>query len=342
MEVYLHAALTRITGLTGIFSPIATRRLIKFIEGYQPDVIHIHELHAYFVNHIPLMEYIKSKGIKTVWTFHCEYMYTGKCGHAYECEQWKTECRRCPHLRDYPKSLLIDRTSKMFCEKKRVFSDWEDSMIITPSKWLADRVGQSFLADKRIEIIHNGIDAENVFYPREFLHLKARHGLTNEKIILAVAPDLMSQRKGGRYVVELAERLKKENIKFILIGVSDLTEAFPDNVIALGRTENQAELAEYYSMADLFVICSEKETFSMTCVESLACGTPVVGFYAGAPETIFEKPYAVFGKYGDMETLLKNVIDRINLKTEISENCSHYIIQNFSIEKTTKDIMSLY
>ncbi|MEG1407146.1 MAG: glycosyltransferase, partial [Ruthenibacterium sp.] len=262
-ETYLHAFLTRMTGWTGCYSFFSTRRLLKYLKNFKLDVVHIHELHAYFVNLKPIINYLKKNHIKTVWTFHCEFMYTGKCGHSYECEKWKTECGQCPHKKDYPRSILFDCTKKMFQQKKRLFDGFDNLTIVTPSKWLADRVRLSFLKDKNITVVHNGIDV-NVFHPQNFDALKEKHQLKDEKIVLAVAPDLMDERKGGRWVLQLAENMKPLPVKFILIGVKDLKEQFPNNVIALGRTENQTELAEYYSMADVFVICSKRENFPTT------------------------------------------------------------------------------
>ena len=131
-ETYLHALLTRITGYTGCFSYFSTKRLISFIEKFQPDVVHIHELHAYFVNITMLIEYLKKKNINTIMTLHCEFIYTGKCGHAFECEKWKTECERCQHLQYYPKTLFFDHTNKMFKKKEILFKEWKELKVITP------------------------------------------------------------------------------------------------------------------------------------------------------------------------------------------------------------------
>jgi putative colanic acid biosynthesis glycosyltransferase len=322
-EVYFHALMTRIIGLTGYYSFFSTRRLINFIENFKPDVVHIHELHAYFVNIFPVMTYLKKNNIKTIWTFHCEFMYTGKCGHAYECDKWKTECGKCPRIKDYPSSLFLDFTRKMFNDKKKAFNGFDNLTIVTPSQWLADRVRQSFLGDKLIKVIHNGIDTENIFYPRPFDHLKKRHNIADEKIILAVAPDLMSESKGGRHVLKLAERMKNENVKFILIGVDNLSEQFDDNVIALGRTENQHELAEYYSMADVFVICSLRENFPTTCIEALACGTPVCGFDEGGTKETAPNNLGRFVKFGDVDALKGEVISILNQDIS-SEECANY------------------
>ena len=342
IEVYIHALLTRITGLTGYYSHFATCNLIKYMDKFKPDVVHIHELHAYFVNILPVMNYLKKNNIRTIWTFHCEFMYTGKCGHAYNCEKWKNECGKCPYLRDYPSSLFFDFTKKMFNDKKKAFKDFVNLTIVTPSKWLADRVKQSFLGDRDILVMHNGIDTKNIFFPRLFTHLKEKHNITDEKIVLAVAPDLMSKRKGGRYVLDLAKRMKKKNIKFILIGVKDLNEKFDDNVIALGRIENQQELAEYYSMADVFVICSTRENFPTTCIEAISCGTPVCGFDEGGTKETVPYPLGKFVEFGNVDAL-KDVIGSSILNQEIAaEGIDNYGKKMYSKENMYDKYMCLY
>lgn len=338
-ETRIHAGLARITGLNGYFSPVSTRRLIRFIEKFQPDVIHLHELHAYFVNIKPLIKYIKSKKIKVVWTFHCEYMYTGKCGHAYDCLNFQNGCGKCPAVRDYPKSLFFDRTRKMLKDKQSLLSDM-DFTIVTPSQWLADRVKMSFLKDKRLEVIFNGIDTDKVFYPRDTKELKEKYGLQSKKMVLSVAPNIMEERKGGQTILKLSERLKE--IQFVLVG-TDKTKWYSENVLMIQRTKDQKELAEWYSAADLFLICSQKETFSMTTAESFCCGTPVVGFMSGAPETIALKQYSYFVPYGDIkrieEIIVKILSSRVS-KTE--EMIVEEARQRYSAQVMAKQYFALY
>lgn len=219
-ETNIHAGLARITGYNGCFSPISTRRLIAYIEKFKPDVIHIHELHAYFVNIKPLLEYIKKKKIKVVWTFHCEYMYTGKCGHAYSCTNFMHGCGKCPAVHEYPKSLFIDRTKQMFSMKRKAMNGL-DVEIVTPSEWLAKRVKMSFLQNVKISIIHNGIDT-NIFKEQDTKSVRNELKISSEnKVVLAVAPDIMSESKGGKWVLKLAESMKDKPITFILIGVQN-------------------------------------------------------------------------------------------------------------------------
>lgn len=312
IETIVHAGLARLTGYNGCFSPFSTRRLIKYIEAFNPDLIHIHELHAYFVNIKPLIKYIKSKGIPVVWTFHCEYMYTGKCGHAYNCLKFMNTCGNCPAVKDYPKSLLSDRTMQMLNMKRELLEKW-DFTIVTPSKWLADRVKLSFLKDKRICVIHNGVDT-NIFYHRNAEYLREELGLSaSQKVVLFVAPNVMDERKGGKWVLEIAKDLKNNNnIVFILAGSCSSNLAFPDNVRYVGSITDKDKLATFYSLADVFLLCSERETYSMTCAEALCCGTPVVGYKSGAPETVFMEPYATFVEYGDKNALISEIIRQIS------------------------------
>lgn len=340
-ETNVHALLTRLTGVNGCWSFFSTRRLLRFMDAFQPDVVHLHEPHAYFVNLQPLYDYFAKRNIPLVYTFHCEYAYTGKCGYAYDCEQWKTGCGNCPQVREYPASFFFDFTKQMFRRKQAQWEDLKKVVITTPSGWLADRVRCSFLKDRDIRVVYNGVDTKNVFYRRDTKSLREEHGLTDEKIVLTVAPKLMGERKGGRWVVQLAQQMKDENIKFIMVGIEDMSQKFPDNVIPIARTANQHKLAEYYSMADCFVICSDKETFSMTCAESLCCGTPIAGFCSGAPETVFLQPHAVFGTYGDLDELEKNV--KLQLNTAFDrEKLAKEMQQLYSRDSMYENFMKIY
>lgn len=344
VETIMHAGLTRITGLTGRFSPFSTNRVIRFMEKFQPDVVNIHELHAYFVDLDPVINYLKERNIPTVWTFHCEFMYTGKCGHAYDCEQWKTECRRCPQLRDYPASWFFDFTRKMFHEKKQLLRDFRNLSIVTPSEWLKTRVLQSFLSDKDVYVIHNGIDT-SVFCPRKADHLRCRHSISDdEKVVLAVAPNLMSESKGGEWVVRLAQLFEGQSVKFILIGVDEPSRDYGKNVVVLGRTQDQVELAHYYSLADVFVICSRRENFPTTCIEALACGTPIVGFDEGGTRETAPKGLGKFVAYGDIDALYGAVLSFITNDhlTDIKSDCVEFATMHYDESSMLQSYMKLY
>lgn len=335
-ETDLHAALARITGYNGCYSPLSTRRLIKYIDSYSPDVIHIHELHAYFVNIVSLLRYIRKKKIPLVWTFHCEYMYTGKCGYAYECLRFKEECGECPRVKEYPKSLWLDKTKQML-KMKRELLQYMDFTIVTPSEWLANRVRMSFLKNKTIQVVHNGLDID-VFHPRNAVEVRKKYRLTEKsKVALFVAPDISNDRKGGKWVLRLADEMKKEDYTFILVGKGGEEKNDRENVVYTGEICDEVELADLYSAADVFLLCSEKETYSMTCAEAISCGTPVAGFKCGAPETVFNEPYAVFVEYGNVTELKRSMMEQIE-KGRVPEAET----KKYSNNKMTTDYIELY
>ena len=255
LETYFHALLTRITGYTGCFSYFSTKRLIRFIKKFKPDVVHLHELHAYFININALLNYLKKQNIKVVHTLHCAFSYTGKCGHHLDCNKWKTTCGNCPKLKEYVSTAFFDHTKKMLLKKKRAFSDFNDMTIVCPSNWLANFAKESFLKQYPIKVINNGIDT-TIFYPRDTQNKrKELNILLDEKVVISVAPNLMSNSKGGAFVLEIAKKAKDLKWKFILVGVNDTKINVPDNVILLPKISNQNELAELYSLANalLFV-----------------------------------------------------------------------------------------
>lgn len=344
VEVYGHVVGTRITGLTGGFSPFATRKMIDLIDEFSPDVVHLHELHGYYINIDAVVNHLKRRKIPTVWTFHCEFMYTGKCGYANECEQWKTECVQCPQLSEYPKSWLFDRTKSMFNDKRKLFENFDLLRIVTPSNWLANRVKQSFLKDKTIDVIYNGIDATNIFVPCDKTALREKLQIRSRHVIVSIGPDLMSDRKGGRWVLDVAKTLVAEDITFVMVGVENLNDIAMANVIAIPKISDQNLLAQYYSMGDYFLLTSKKETFSLVCAESLACGTPIIGFDSGAPVEVAPSGYGYFVEYGDVEQLSSAILSSLHDPSSFhsSKDCSLYAQRNFGKETMINTYMQMY
>jgi len=336
-EVYAHAALTRLTGWTGCFSPVATRKLLRFIDRFAPDVVHIHELHAYFVNIAPVMEYLKRNNIKTIWTFHCEFMYTGKCGYTYDCNAWQKECGHCPSVKDYPASLWFDHTKAMFRKKKRLFEGFDQLAIITPSNWLANRVRQSFLGYKQITVIPNGIDT-NIFQPSDISALRLKY--TVQKAVVHVTPNFENSRKGGRHVLELA--LRMPDVSFFIVGNNKPVYDLPTNVHAVGRTENQSQLAEWYSFADVSIIASERENLPTICLESLCCGTPIVGFEGGGTAETAPDGYGVFVPYPDIVALEKALRRAMGGELRSKADCAAFGKARYAKEEMARRYMELY
>ena len=266
-------------------------------------------------------------------------MYTGKCGHAYECENWKTECGNCPAVKEYPKSMFLDATKRMFRDKKKWLKDL-DMTIVTPSKWLADRVRKSFLKDKEITVIHNGIDT-NIFKPTASLELRENLGVPSEdKIVLFVAPDLLDENKGASWVLEIAKRMLNDNVSFVLVGQNEL-ETDLDNVYFAGKISNQKELAKVYSMADVLLVCSKRETFPTVCLEAQCCGTPIVGFDAGGTkETLLTSEQNVVS-YGDIDSLYEKIIKMLAIDKN-KQNISQMAEKVYSKERMIANYLNVY
>jgi len=335
---------SRFTGLLYNGSWLATAKLISVIKNEQPDLVHLHCINGFFVNIYKIIDFLKRNKIKTVLTLHAEFMYTGSCGHAYECEKWKTGCGNCPQLSEATHSYLLDRTHTAWVKMKTAFEGFDDNLIVTSvSPWLAERAKQSpILQDRKHCVVLNGIEIKEIFHPSGYEFLKKRHGLASEKILLHVTADFTGQAKGGQFIIELACRLAKDNVKIIVIGNRKKGILLPANIIDIGRLNDQKELAAYYSMADLTVLASKRETFSMICAESLSCGTPVVGFRAGAPEQISLKTYSEFVEYWDIDKLEIAVRKWMeNEKTNYS-NIAKDAMAKYSRETMCKEYLAVY
>ena len=307
--------LTRFTGVMYGGCWFSTNKLISIIKKEKPDVVHLHCINGYFVNIYRLIQWLKENHIKTVLTLHAEFMYTANCGYALDCEKWKTGCGNCPRRKQETKSLFRDGTAASWRKMRDAFAGFEeDCTIISVSPWLMERAQESpILRGFRHETILNGLDTENTFYPRNGDNLRRQLGLTGKSVVLHVTPSFSldpDHIKGGWYVVELAKRMPE--VIFLIVGNQSPIDGLPENVIDIGRVENQKELAEYYSVADVTLLTSKKETFSMVTAESLCCGTPVVGFKAGAPEQIAIPEFSAFEDFGDLDALQSALRDHFS------------------------------
>lgn len=317
-ELYakLNNACSRITGIMYGGCLFSTRRLINIIKRENPDIVHLQCINGYFVNIYKLVTWLKKNKIKTVLTLHAEFMYTGGCSHAFDCEQWRKQsgicCTDCPRWKRETKSVFFSRTSTMWKKMKKAFDgfDKDKLMIVSVSPWLMDRAKSSqIFRNYNHQVVYNGVDT-SVFKFYDTTKLKKKYNLTDEKIIFHATPsfsDDPSNIKGGYYVIELAKKMINENVKFFVAGDYKKNMNLPANIVLLGKITNQTELAEFYSMADVTLVTSKRETFSMIVAESLCCGTPVVGFKAGAPEQIAIKEFSEFVDYADVDVFEKSV-----------------------------------
>lgn len=277
---YIHVAKTRIFDKHGFGSTKATKDFIKKVEEYNPDVIHLHNIHGYYINIEILFDYLKRANKKVIWTLHDCWAFTGHCAHFdyVGCSKWKNGCKKCPQKNEYPSSKIADASEFNYEKKKELFTSVKDMTIVTPSKWLAGLVKESFLGKYEVIVINNGIDLD-VFKPTES-DFREKYGLQDKKIILGVA-SVWTERKGFNIFIELANKLD-DNFKIVLVGVNERQKnMLPKNILSIIRTNNIRELAEIYTVADIFLNPTLEDNFPTTNLEALACGVPIITFNVG-------------------------------------------------------------
>ena len=295
LDVYIHGGLSRITDRHGFYSKRATIEFINVIEEFKPDIIHLHNVHGYYLNIRVLFEYLKTTDIRIIWTLHDCWTFTGHCSH-FEyigCMKWTTGCYSCEQLAEYPKSVGKDNSQKNYADKKDLFTGFSDMTLVTPSQWLKGRVELSFMGAYHTVVVPTGIDTD-VFHPvaeertddNLVFRLRNSLNLRNKNVLLGVA-NPWRERKGLMQFVNLS-KLINERCVIVLVGLSDeqLSE-LPDSIIGIGHTDSAEELAALYSMADIYVKLTLEDTFPTTNIEALACGTPVITYRSGgSAETI--------------------------------------------------------
>ena len=339
-----HGLKTRLFDRHGFGSKRATLQLVKEITRIKPDLIHLHNVHGYFLHIGVLFAYFKEVQLPVVWTFHDCWPFTGHCSYfdAVNCVKWQTVCNHCPNTNAYPTSWYIDKSTQNFKDKKQIFNGIELLHIITPSKWLADHVEKSFLSSYPVYVINNGIDL-TVFRPQESsVLIREKYNLNTKFILLGVA-SLWDKRKGLNDFIQLSKFLDKDS-QLVLVGLNkEQTIGLPTNIIAIERTENIVDLTALYFAADIFINPTYVDNFPTTNIESLACGTPVITYQTGgSPEAVDDFTGIVVAK-GDIDGL-NDAIKKIltNGKASYSAACRERAEKHFNKNDRYMEYLNLY
>lgn len=335
---------SKITGFQYKWCFWSTKRLIKLINRIKPEIVHLHCINANTVDVYKALNYLKENNIPTVLTHHAEFMYTGGCAHAYDCDRWKTGCYSCPQSGDKSISFFFDRSKEHWNYLKDSYKGFDSLVNTCVSGWLKSRVEQSpYFKKNRNEVVLNGLDTK-IFTPRTYSELVSKYNLENKKVILHVTPDFSSVLKGGEYVIILAKKFFNTNpdIVFIIIGRNISVPPDLTNIISIPFTKDQKELAQFYSLASVTLLTSSRETFSMVTAESLCCGTPVIGFKAGGPESIAIPEYTSFVSHGDTDELERVVLDWIDFKSRNNSEISLEAKRLYSKENMVDNYLSIY
>ena len=335
LDCHIHNRLACWTMLQGCFSYFKTRKFLRWVKEYNPDVVHLHNIHGSFINHKLLFWYLKKYNPKVLWTLHDCWGFTGGCAYydMVECNKWKNACCSCPQ-----KTGFLDTSKFMHKRKKAWFSGVPNMTLIANSEWTAMQASLSFMKQYPIKVIYNGIDL-SVFQPTKS-DFRIRYGLEDKKIVLGVAFD-WGKRKGLDVFVELSKRLPKE-YKIILVGTNEnIDQQLPDSVLSIHRTQNQRELAEIYTAADVFVNPTREEAFGLVNIEALACGTPGVTFRTGGSPECYDETCGIVIDKNDIDAM-EYEIRRICETKPYDLNACVKFAKNYDMRTRYQEYVDLY
>lgn len=344
LEHNVNALWARISGIPygGIY--LANQRIVRFVKQYRPNVVHVHCVNAFTINIYRLLKYLAKNDIKTVVTLHAEFFHTGSCSHAFDCEKWKMGCHHCEEYKFLTASRFFDRSNTAWKRMRDAFSGFkpENIAITAVSPWLSERAKQSPFLDRfMITYVPNGINTK-VFHYRTSIGLIDKEAYI--KTVLFVVPYFNMEEgdlKGGRFLTLIA----KKHPQYIFVVVAGRTNGhigkLPSNVQLWGKAKTQEELAQLYSESDATILFSKRETFSMVTAESLCCGTPVVGFRAGGPESIAMEDYSRFVRYANVQDLSDALNECLDITANPAE-ISNLAISAYSQEKMAALYFEVY
>lgn len=338
--------LARLLGLKYSTGYTTTYRLLRFIKKQSPDIVHLHCPNIGTVNIPWLISFLKKNNIPTVITNHAEFYYTGNCPYAFECMKFISGCGKCDYVFDPYRKYLFDRTAFEWKKMKNAFAGFDRVLAVSVSPWVMSRQMLSpIMKNIKSVVIKNGIDTENVFYPRKTKLKEELNISCDKKIVLHVTAsfsDRLSDIKGGHFVLELAKKMP-ETI-FLIVGSSLLSKdsIIPKNVKIIGHIKDQNLLAEYYSVADVTLMTSRRETYGMAVAESLCCGTPVVGFKAGGSESIALEKYSCFVEYGESDMLYNSLNEWLYKKVDFENKISFDAAKAYSFRNMAEEYYEIY
>ena len=335
LNVYMHGILSRITDKQGFYSSHATKKFACWMKQYNPDIIHLHNIHGYYLNIEILFETLAEMGKPVIWTLHDCWAFTGHCAHfdLCGCDKWKTHCEHCMQKKEYPASYVWDNSRGNYIRKKNAIGQIDKLEVVTPSDWLKKLVEQSFLKRYPVQVVKNGIDLSE-FRPVYDKNMKQKYGLQGKKIILGVASE-WSKRKGLQDFEKLADMIE-DKYHIVLIGNITGKKFDKSNVTLIHRTENKAQLAAWYTEADVFFNPTYEDNYPTVNLEAQACGTPVITYNTGgSPEGIMSGGGYVI-EQADLNAFIKQLKAMEKMKL-VPKGC-----EEMSKEKMLECYMKIY
>ncbi len=339
LDNLIHIGLSMLLDNSAFLTKRKTKKLIKKIEEYEPDIIQLHSLQGYYIDINTLLTFLAKYHKPVVYTLHNCWSFTGHCNYFdyAKCDKWKTGCKNCPQKATYPPSLVLDRSSQNYQKKQQLLNGIKDLTLVTPSKWLSDLVKQSYLKNHEVITINNGIDLSK-FKPTNG-DFRKKHNLEEKFIILGVA-NVWEKRKGLEAFLELAKKLD-DKFQIILVGLNKRQlKKIPKNIIGITRTNNIEELAEIYTTADVFFNPTLEENFPTVNLEAMACGTPIITYKTGGSTEMVEPSWGYVVEKQDTkaaEQIIRNLVGKEKKTKECLESAKKY-----SKESKFEEYIALY
>ena len=344
-DVRLHGLRSRVFDDHGFGSRRATEAFIREAEKLNPTVVHLHNLHGYYLNVDVLFRWLARSGVPVVWTLHDCWPFTGHCAHFTfaGCARWKTGCFSCPQKRSYPSSFLFDRSRRNWERKRELFSSVKNMTLVPVSDWLAGIARGSFLGDKKIHRIYNGVDTE-IFSPKaDTASVRKKYGLGERFVALGCA-SVWGAKKGLTDFLRLRKKISENELSVVLVGLSEAQIAeLPRGVVGIRHTESIEELAALYSAADLFFNPTYEDNFPTVNIESLACGTPVCTYRTGGSPEAVDGSTGFVVEQGELDGVLSAIAEiRSRGKAAYSSACRARALACFDKRERWADYLSLY
>jgi len=337
----IHAVLTRICGMQGYFSVLPTFIFIRFLKKFNPDIIHLHNLHSNYVNLPMLLNYAHKENIPVVVTLHDCWFFTGGCSHYTNarCNKWQKQCGNCPQRYVGIPALLWDGSSMVINDKKQRFGSIANLTAVGVSQWITEESKLGAFNNARCVTIRNGIDT-TFLQPVKSDFFK-EYNLDDKFIILA--PSNKWFLDVNRETLSYFAQHLLDDMRMVFFGDGFDEGLMTDKMVNIGFISSRQKIREIFSSADVLVNCTREESLSLLNLEVQSCGTPVVTYSnTGVKETV--NGVCGFAVENGRPELAWEAMINIKKKGKefYSQSCRKWIIEEFNKKDKYQQYVKLY
>ena len=344
-----HAIFSRIYGKQAYYSHIPTKKFLHWIDEISPEIVHLHNLHSNYIHLNMLLDYLAKTDIKTIVTMHDCWFYTGGCFHytVAGCTKWLSDCSNCPKKKSDTPAYLTKKSAQILADRKKYLLAIPHLYVTGVSEWMAHEALNTFLRDTPNYVIPNGIDM-TVFKPTAS-DLRKQLRFESSYVILGPASKWLLPIN-REVLIRFTKQLQADEVlllfgvwsdgQFNYINSLNLPEG---KVKTYGYTKNREELAQLYTMADVFANVTREDSLSLINIEAQACGTPVVTFDQTGPKETVDGINSFSVPVGDIDKLYKAVqrVRRQHTK-EKQQEIIGFVADNYEVKTTYQKYINLY